>query len=114
MVRPAQDVCVKELHFFVGGKTSLHSHAYRSELLHVTSGLFLIRVVNPITKITQEATYGPSMKIALSPGSLHQITALQEGIIVEVTTNYNETDIIRIGSAATFHETDDTRMPSMR
>ena len=114
LIRAGQDVCVKELHFLVGGKTSLHTHAYRTEILHVTSGLFLIRVIDPTSRITYEATYGPSMKVTLYPGRAHQITALQEGILVEVSTNYSETDIIRLSPAVAFETTDDTRMPSMR
>jgi mannose-6-phosphate isomerase-like protein (cupin superfamily) len=94
-IHPQPELCIKELHFFKGGATSFHSHTERNETLFISSGRFRIRILYPESGITDTQDVGIGTRVFIRPNTHHQITAITEGTIIELTKNYNENDIVR-------------------
>jgi mannose-6-phosphate isomerase-like protein (cupin superfamily) len=82
--------CGKILHFNKGKKGSLHYHKIKRETWYINSGKFLIEIENNF--ILAE----PGMVFDLPPYTKHQVEAIEEGDIFEVSTQHNDGDTYRI------------------
>lgn len=105
-----KDVFVKELFFIAGRRTSMHSHERRYERLYVSSGSFII--LTQSGRQFENKVHEGDM-VAISPGTYHQIIALTDGKITEITSDYDENDIVRVESPRSPREKEAFRTSSM-
>lgn len=94
-IRAHIELCVKELHFYKDGATSFHSHKVRNESLFILSGKFSIYVKDVESGYTDTQEFSTGMNVFILPNIMHQITAITEGTIIEITKGYDENDILR-------------------
>jgi mannose-6-phosphate isomerase-like protein (cupin superfamily) len=89
--------CGKILHFNKGAKFSMHFHLKKKETWYVASGSFLFRWINTRNADVIEETLGVGDTITNEVGEPHQIIALEEGDIFEVSTQHFDSDSYRVG-----------------
>jgi mannose-6-phosphate isomerase-like protein (cupin superfamily) len=89
--------CGKILHFNKGAKFSMHFHLKKKETWYVASGSFLFRWINTRNADVIEETLGVGDTITNEVGEPHQIIALEEGDIFEVSTKHFDSDSYRVG-----------------
>lgn len=82
--------CGKILHFNKNTKGSLHYHKVKEETWYINSGKFLLNIDNNF--ILAE----PGMVFNLLPYTRHQVEAIEEGDIFEVSTQHFDEDTYRI------------------
>jgi mannose-6-phosphate isomerase-like protein (cupin superfamily) len=88
--------CGKLLIFKKGAKFSMHYHLIKDETWYVQEGEFIYRWINTETaEIVQEVlTVGDSVR--QRPGQPHQLEALTDGTIYEVSTTHYDSDSYRV------------------
>jgi mannose-6-phosphate isomerase-like protein (cupin superfamily) len=88
--------CGKLLVFKKGAKFSMHYHMIKDETWYVQEGEFIYRWINTETaEIVQEVlTVGDSVR--QRPGQPHQLEALTDGTIYEVSTTHYDSDSYRV------------------
>jgi mannose-6-phosphate isomerase-like protein (cupin superfamily) len=88
--------CGKLLIFKKGAKFSMHYHMIKDETWYVQEGEFIYRWINTETaEIVQEVlTVGDSVR--QRPGQPHQLEALTDGTIYEVSTTHYDSDSYRV------------------
>lgn len=88
--------CGKKLHFNKNGKFSMHFHIKKTETWYILSGIYDLFVIdtNKADKYLIKLKAGDCYTIL--PGQPHQIHALEEGDILEISTQHFETDSYRI------------------
>jgi len=87
-----KDYCLKYLVFFKGKQFSLHHHDIKKELWHCLVGKFICDIADK--QELKSIVFNKGDKIEIVPGVAHQLTALQNSVIVEVsTTDYPEDSI---------------------
>jgi mannose-6-phosphate isomerase-like protein (cupin superfamily) len=88
--------CGKLLVFKKGAKFSMHYHMIKDETWYVQEGEFIYRWINTETaEIIQEVlTVGDSVR--QRPGQPHQLEALTDGTIYEVSTTHYDSDSYRV------------------
>lgn len=82
--------CGKILHFFKDKKGSAHYHKIKEETWWINSGKFLI------TKEKEMFMAEPGEIIHIPPYTIHQVEAIEEGEIFEVSTQHFDEDTYRI------------------
>ena len=88
--------CGKLLKFKEGGQFSMHFHGKKDESWYVLQGRFLLRTID-----TNDAKF---LEVPLNQGDVwrnvplapHQLTCLEEGIIIEVSTPDSVEDNYRV------------------
>lgn len=90
------DYCGKLLRFKRGAKFSMHFHILKKETWYVSKGEFQLNYVNPdnADKLTKILTEGMIVEIEI--GNPHQLIALTDGEIFEVSTPHFDSDSYRI------------------
>ena len=90
------EYCGKLLVFNEGGKFSMHFHISKKETWYVQEGKFLLKYINleNATRLEKELTKG--MVVVVNRGAPHQLIALTEGVIFEVSTQHFDEDSYRI------------------
>lgn len=86
--------CLKYLVFFKGKKFSLHFHNIKQELWFCMWGSFKCKIVDGLREDNLKFIAGN--KIEIVPGVIHQLEALTNSIITEVSTTDYPEDSIRI------------------
>lgn len=88
--------CGKLLVFKKGCKFSMHYHMIKDETWYVESGEFLYRWIDTETAEmnTNVLTEGDSVR--QRPGQPHQLEALTDGVVFEVSTQHFDSDSYRI------------------
>ena len=88
--------CGKLLKFKQGAKFSMHYHMIKDETWYVQEGEFLYKWVDTENgEVIQEAlVQGDAVR--QRPGQPHQLIALTDGIIYEVSTQHFDSDSYRI------------------
>ena len=88
--------CGKLLVFKKGCKFSMHYHMIKDETWYVQEGEFLYRWIDTETAevIEQKLIVGDSVRQL--PGQPHQIEALTDGTIYEVSTQHFDSDSYRV------------------
>jgi mannose-6-phosphate isomerase-like protein (cupin superfamily) len=88
--------CGKLLRFNRGAKFSMHFHILKEETWYINKGEFQINYINPenADKFSKILTEG--MVIEIEKGNPHQLIALTDGEIFEVSTQHFDDDSYRI------------------
>tara|TARA_A100001011_G_C14228331_1_gene807619 strand:+ start:139 stop:525 length:387 start_codon:yes stop_codon:yes gene_type:complete len=86
-----EQYCGKLLVFKKGCKFSMHYHMIKDETWYVKEGSFLYRWIDTKTAEVHEENLKEGDSVRQRPGQPHQLEALEDGVIFEVsTTHYNE------------------------
>ena len=88
--------CGKLLCFKKGAKFSMHYHMIKDETWYVQEGEFIYRWINTETAEVVQEVLVPGDSVRQLPGQPHQLEALTEGTIYEVSTQHFDSDSYRI------------------
>ena len=90
-----EQYCGKLLHFVRGRKCSLHYHVVKDETFYVHTGRIEVRTA-PAKEIGTILILKAGDCLRLSPGTLHQVTALETSDVFEFSTHDDPEDSIRL------------------
>lgn len=82
--------CLKYLFFEKNKKFSLHYHKIKQECWHCLYGKFNAKLEN------KEFIFQTGDKLEIFPKQIHQLTAIEDSVIIEVSTKHFDNDSIRI------------------
>ena len=88
--------CGKLLKFKKGCKFSMHYHLIKDETWYVDKGKFLYRWIDTETAETIEQKLKPGDVVRQRVGQPHQLEALTDGVIFEVSTQHFDEDSYRV------------------
>lgn len=88
--------CGKLLVFNKGKKFSMHFHKLKHETWYVNKGAFILRLVNLETGAMTEKTIKEGDIIPIRQFLPHQLEALEDGVIFEVSTQHFDLDSYRL------------------
>ena len=88
--------CGKLLCFKAGAKFSMHYHLIKDETWYVQEGTFIYRFIDTRNADVVETTLKKGDCVRQKPGTPHQLEAITEGIIFEVSTHHIESDSYRV------------------
>ena len=88
--------CGKLLIFKKGCKFSMHYHLIKDETWYVDKGEFIYRWIDTETAETIEQKLKPGDVVRQRVGQPHQIIALTDGTIFEVSTQHFDEDSYRV------------------
>ena len=91
-----KDYCGKILHFNEGHKFSMHYHMIKDETWYVNSGNFIYKWIDTNSANVYEESLLCGDVIHIHPGLPHQLIAVTEGEIFEVSTEHFEHDSYRV------------------
>jgi mannose-6-phosphate isomerase-like protein (cupin superfamily) len=90
------EYCGKLLQFKIGAKFSLHFHAMKKETWHVMAGKFDLLLVDTTTAKSYHLTLAAGDAVTIPPLTPHQLTCLEAGTILEVSSQHFDSDSYRI------------------
>jgi mannose-6-phosphate isomerase-like protein (cupin superfamily) len=90
------DYCGKILRFKKGGKFSMHFHMMKTETWYVNKGVFQFNYIDTEKAEKNNITLTQGDIIEIEKGLPHQLEAIQEGEIFEVSTMHYDYDSYRI------------------
>lgn len=88
--------CGKLLNFTGGKKFSMHYHLLKEETWYVTKGSFNLHWIDPATAKVHVERLEVGDVIHNLPGHPHQLEALEESTIFEVSTQHFDYDSYRV------------------
>ena len=88
--------CGKLLIFNAGCKFSMHYHMIKDETWYVNEGKFLYKWIDTETAETIEQYLKPGDIVRQRPGQPHQLIALTDGVVFEVSTTHFDSDSYRV------------------
>lgn len=88
--------CGKLLCFHQGAKFSMHYHMIKDETWYVESGEFIYRYINTENADVVEVNLKKGDTVRQRPGQPHQLEALTDGVIFEVSTQHFDSDSYRV------------------
>lgn len=88
--------CGKVLVFKEGCKFSMHYHMLKDETWYVNKGQFIYRYIDTEVGITHEINLKEGDVVRQRPGQPHQLIALTDGEVFEVSTQHFDSDSYRI------------------
>lgn len=88
--------CGKLLIFKKGCKFSMHYHLIKDETWYVNEGSFIYRWIDTDTAEVQEKVLNIGDTVRQNPGQPHQLEALTDGVIFEVSTQDFKYDSYRV------------------
>lgn len=88
--------CGKLLCFKEGAKFSMHYHMIKDETWYVQEGKFIYRWIDTETAEVKEEILVEGDSVRQLPGQPHQLEALTEGTIYEVSTTHYDSDSYRV------------------
>lgn len=88
--------CGKLLNFKKGAKFSMHYHLIKDETWYVKEGEFLYRYINTNDASIVELNLKEGDTVRQLPGQPHQLEALTDGVIFEVSTQHFDDDSYRV------------------
>ena len=88
--------CGKLMRFKEGAKFSMHYHMIKDETWYVNKGLFIYRWIDTDTAETIEHRLIPGDVVKQRPGQPHQLEALIDGEVFEVSTQHFDSDSYRV------------------
>jgi mannose-6-phosphate isomerase-like protein (cupin superfamily) len=88
--------CGKLLIFKAGCKFSMHYHMIKDETWYVEKGEFIYKWIDTETADTIEVNLKPGDIVRQRPGQPHQLIAITDGIIFEVSTHHEDSDSYRV------------------
>lgn len=90
------DYCGKLLRFNRGAKFSMHFHLIKKETWYVNKGEFQLNYINPENADKHSKILTEGMIVEIEKGNPHQLIALSDGEIFEVSTEHFDDDSYRI------------------
>ena len=88
--------CGKILIFKEGCKFSMHYHMEKDETWYVEYGEFVYRWIDTETADMNETKLGEGDIVRQRPGQPHQLEAISNGRIFEVSTHHEDSDSYRV------------------
>jgi len=88
--------CGKLLIFKKGCKFSMHYHMIKDETWYVDKGIFIYRWIDTETADLKEQTLTSGDIVRQQPGQPHQLEALEDGVVFEVSTQHFDSDSYRV------------------
>ena len=88
--------CGKLLVFKKGCKFSMHYHMIKDETWYVSEGEFVYRWIDTESAETKETILKVGDSVRQFPGMPHQLEALTDGVVFEVSTQHFDSDSYRI------------------
>jgi quercetin dioxygenase-like cupin family protein len=88
--------CGKLLIFKAGCKFSMHYHMIKDETWYVDKGEFIYRWIDTETAEVIEQNLKVGDIVRQLPGQPHQLEALTDGTIFEVSTTHSDSDSYRV------------------
>jgi len=88
--------CGKLLCFKKGAKFSMHYHMIKDETWYVQEGSFLYRWIDTETAEVNEVELRVGASVRQRPGQPHQLEALEDGVVYEVSTEHFDSDSYRV------------------
>ena len=88
--------CGKLLIFKEGCRFSMHYHLIKDETWYVNEGEFLYRWIDTETAVMNETKLGEGDIVRQRPGQPHQLEAISNGRIFEVSTHHEDSDSYRV------------------
>lgn len=88
--------CGKLLYFKKGCKFSMHYHLIKDETWYVKEGIFLYRYIDTTNANVIETKLVEGDSVRQLPGQPHQLEALEDGLIFEVSTTHFDSDSYRV------------------
>jgi len=88
--------CGKVLVFKEGCKFSMHYHMLKQETWYVNKGSFIYKWIDTERGITEETNLKVGDVVTQYPGQPHQLIALEDGEVFEVSTEHFDSDSYRI------------------
>ena len=88
--------CGKLLKFKKGCKFSMHYHMIKDETWYVEEGEFIYRWIDTETAEVKVNRLYPKDIVRQRPGQPHQLEAVTDGVVFEVSTHHEDTDSYRV------------------
>ena len=88
--------CGKLLIFKKGCKFSMHYHMNKDETWYVERGKFIYKWIDTNTAEILEDTLERGDVVRQKPGQPHQLEAIEDGRIFEVSTHHEDSDSYRV------------------
>lgn len=88
--------CGKLLRFKDGAKFSMHYHMIKDETWYVKEGIFIYRWIDTKTAEVYDKHLKEGDVVRQLPGQPHQLIALSDGEIFEVSTQHFDSDSYRV------------------
>jgi mannose-6-phosphate isomerase-like protein (cupin superfamily) len=88
--------CGKLLRFKQGAKFSMHYHLIKDETWYVDNGEFIYRWIDTETAETIEQHLRVGDTVRQRPGQPHQLEALTDGVVFEVSSQHFDSDSYRV------------------
>ena len=88
--------CGKLLRFKSGCKFSMHYHMDKDETWYVEEGEFIYRWIDTETAEMNETELKVGDVVRQRPGQPHQLEALTDGVVFEVSTHHEDSDSYRV------------------
>lgn len=88
--------CGKLLIFKQGCKFSMHYHMLKDETWYVNEGEFVYRWIDTETADVNEVRLKKGDIVRQRPGQPHQLEALTDGVVFEVSTEHKDEDSYRV------------------
>ena len=96
IIANTNEYCGKILVFLAGCKFSMHYHIKKHETWYVKKGRFRINWIDTEKGLNQSALIGEGDVVTIPRGMPHQLEAMTDGEIFEVSTQHFDTDSYRI------------------
>lgn len=90
------DYCGKILRFNSGASFSMHFHIKKTETWYISKGTFQLNYIDIKNADNFCMKLEPGMIIEIKPGHPHQLIALSDGEIFEVSSQHFDEDSYRI------------------
>ena len=88
--------CGKLLRFKSNCRFSMHYHMNKDETWYVQKGKFVYRWIDTENADMNESILRKGDVVRQSPGQPHQLMALTDGLIFEVSTHHEDSDSYRV------------------
>mgnify|MGYP003353035536 CR=1 FL=1 len=88
--------CGKILRFKQGAKFSMHFHMIKDETWYVKEGEFIYRWIDTETAEVNERIMKEGDSVRQYPGQPHQLEAITDGVVFEVSTEHFDSDSYRV------------------
>lgn len=90
------DYCAKILRFFKGAKFSYHYHWIKVEHWYLVEGRLLLRYFDLSNADEKTREINPGEVVSVPAGNPHQLIALEDSVVWEVSSTHYEEDSYRI------------------
>lgn len=96
IIHNGDDYCGKLLLFKKGAKFSMHFHIQKKETWYIKEGKFKLKYIDTKNAVEYEVGLETGTIVEIDRGDPHQLFALTDGIIFEVSTPHFDDDSYRI------------------